>query len=308
MLIAQCRRSRGMEAVMNYEKIAVTGGAGLLGAHVMHRLAGKAALTSVDMKPPVEANAGLGVHVTASITDFEAMRAAFEGQDAVTHLAAIPNPREATPELTFNNNVQGTWAVFEAAAQAGVKRVVVASSDSVFGLSYNPPDWPPQYLPVDEAHPTRPTEVYSLSKKVTETIAESYAARGAMEVMAIRPSHILFPRGYGEFEARGADPQNYHFWAWVDPDDVAQGFDLAVNAREYRGFDVFTITAADGLNTRPTLEMAAERWEIMPEIRRPEIYERLATASVLDITKARERLGFAPTVDRAGLAAKAAAR
>lgn len=292
---------------MGYEKIAVTGGAGLLGSHVMRRLSGKAALTSVDMKPPVEANAGLGAHINASITDFEAMKAAFKGQDAVIHLAAIPNPREATSELTFNNNVQGAWTVFEAAAEVGVKRVVVASSDSVFGLSYNPPDWPPQYLPVDEAHPIRPTEVYSLSKKVTEVIAESYAARGALQVMAIRPSHIIFPRGYGEFEARGADSQNYHFWAWVDPDDVAQAFDLAVNTSRYDGFDVFTITAAEGLNLRPTLEMAAERWDKMPEVRRPGVYQDLATASVLDITKAREKLGYAPVVDRAALAAKAKA-
>jgi UDP-glucose 4-epimerase len=292
---------------MGFEKIAVTGGAGLLGSHVMRRLSGKAELTSIDMKPPIEVNAVLGAHIDASITDFQAMKAALKGQDAVIHLAAIPNPREATAELTFSNNVQGTWTVLEAAAEAGVKRVVVASSDSVFGLSYNPPDWPPQYLPVDEAHPTRPTEVYSLSKKVTETIAESYAARRALEVMAIRPSHIVFPRGYTEFEARGADPQNYHFWAWVDPEDVAQGFDLAVNTGTYRGFDVFTITAAEGLNLRPTLEMAAERWERMPEVRRPGVYDRLATASVLDITKARERLGYEPAVTRAGLAAKAKA-
>ena len=290
---------------MSFEKIAVTGGAGLLGSHVMRRLSGKADLTSVDMKSPVEANAGLGAHVNASINDYEAMTAAFKGLDAVIHLAAIPNPREATAELTFKNNVQGAWTVFEAAAEAGVKRVVVASSDSVFGLSYNPPDWPPQYLPVDEAHPTRPTEVYSLSKKVTETIAESYAARGALEVMAIRPCHIIFPRGYGEFEARGADPQNYHFWAWVDPDDVAQAFDLAVNTDRYDGFDIFTIAAAEGPHLRPTLEIAAERWDRMPELQRPEVYEKLPTASILDITKAREKLDYAPEVDRAGLAAKA---
>jgi UDP-glucose 4-epimerase len=292
---------------MNFEKIAVTGGSGLLGSHVMRRLSSKASLTSVDMKPPIDANAGFGTHINASIDDFDAMKAAFKGQDAVIHLAAIPNPREATAELTFKNNVQGAWTVFEAAAEAGVKRVVVASSDSVFGLSYNPPDWPPRYLPVDETHPTRPTEVYSLSKKVTETIAESYAARGALEVMAIRPCHIIFPRGHGEFEARGADPQNYHFWAWVDPDDVAQAFDLAVNTNRYDGFDIFTIAASEGLNTRPTLEMAAERWDGMPEVRRPEIYDALATASVLDITKARNKLGYDPQVDRAGLAAKARA-
>jgi UDP-glucose 4-epimerase len=88
---------------------------------------------------------------------------------------------------------------------------------------------------------------------------------------------------------------------------VAQAFDLAVNTDRFDGFDIFAIAAAEGLNLRPTLEMAAERWDRMPELQRPEVYEKLPTASVLDITKAREKLGYAPEVDRAGLAAKARA-
>lgn len=292
---------------MSFERIAVTGGAGLLGSHVMRRLAGKALLTSVDIKPPHPSDAGLGTHATASITDFEAMKAAFKGMDAVIHLAAIPNPRERPAAETFNNNVQGAWCVLQAAEEAGVKRVVVASSDSVFGLSYNPPDWPPQFLPVDETHPVRPTEFYSLSKRVTETIAESYAARKKLEVLAIRPVHIIFPRGYPDVEKRGADVQNYHFWAWVAPEDIAQSFDLAVNARDYRGFDCFVIAAADGLNTRPTLEMARERWGHLPEVRRPELYRAHPTASVMDISKARARLGYAPEIGRDALVARARA-
>ena len=286
---------------MNFERIAVTGGAGLLGSHVMRRLNDTARLTSVDIKSPVSEIADIGDHIIASITDFEAMKAAFRGQDAVIHLAAIPNPREATAEITFKNNVQGAWVALQAAEEAGVKRFVIASSDSVFGFSYNPPDWPPRFLPVDETHPTRPTECYSLSKKVTETIAESFAARRAMEVLAIRPSHIVFPRGYGELKQRGADIENYHFWAWVAPEDVAQAFDLAVNARHYDGFDVFTIAAADGLNERPTLDLARRRWGSLPAVRRPDLYDALPTASVLDITKAREKLGYAPVIDRVAL-------
>lgn len=292
---------------MSFEAVAVTGGAGLLGSHVMRRLHGRCRLTAVDIKPPHPSDAALGEFVEASVTDYQAMRRAFAGRDAVIHLAAIPNPREAPAEATFNNNVQGTWAVLQAAEDAGVKRVVVCSSDSVFGLSFNPPDWPPQFLPVDETHPTRPTEFYSLSKKVTETIAESFAARRQLEVLAIRPSHIIFPRGYPEVERRGADVQNYHFWSWVAPEDVAQGFDLALNMKRYAGYDLFTITAADGLNTRPTLEMAQERWGKLPEVRRPQIYRDNPTASILDITKARDKLGYAPLVDRAALRAKAAA-
>jgi nucleoside-diphosphate-sugar epimerase len=292
---------------MACENVAVTGGTGLLGSHVMRRLHGRAALTAIDIKPPQESDRTLGTFVAASITDYDAMRAAFTGKDAVVHLAAIPNPREATAGVTFNTNVQGAWTVLQAAEDAGVRRVVVASSDSVFGFSFNPPDWPPQFLPVDETHPVRPTEFYSLSKKVTEAIAESYAARKKLEVLAIRPSHIVFPRGYPEIGKRGADVQNYHFWSWVAPEDVAQAFDLALNTTAYRSYDVFTIAAAEGMNMRPTLEMAQERWSDMPAVRRPEIYRDNPTAGVLDITKAREKLGYEPKVDRAALVAKAQA-
>ena len=248
---------------MAYEKIIITGGAGLLGSHVVREMAEHAQITTLDIKEPEAKSQGGQDHINLSITNYEEIKKALTGHDAVIHLAAIPNPREADAKTTFNNNVEGAWTVLQAAEDAGIKRVVVASSDSVFGLSYNPPDWPPQFLPVDETHPTRPTEVYSLSKKITETISESFAARGKMEVLAIRPCHIVFPRGYGELEARGQDLENYHFWAWVDPKDVAQAFRLAVHTSDYNGFDVYTVAAEEGLNTKPTLELAAARWKNM---------------------------------------------
>ena len=290
---------------MAYEKIIVTGGAGLLGSHVVREMAEHAQITTLDVKEPEAKSQGGQDHINLSITNYEEIKKALTGHDAVIHLAAIPNPREADAKTTFNNNVEGAWTVLQAAEDAGIKRVVVASSDSVFGLSYNPPDWPPQFLPVDETHPTRPTEVYSLSKKITETISESFAARGQMEVLAIRPCHIVFPRGYGELEARGQDLENYHFWAWVDPKDVAQAFRLAVHTRGYNGFDVYTVAAEEGLNTKPTLELAAARWKNMPVIRRPEIYDSCNTASILDISKIKDRLGFVPTVSRDALLLKA---
>jgi UDP-glucose 4-epimerase len=280
---------------VKFDKVVVTGGAGKLGRSVVDRLAKHCHVTVLDI---AAAPSGLpkGVdYISASITDYEAIKRAFQSQDAVIHLAAIPNPRTAPAPVTFNTNVQGAWVVMQAAEDAGVRRVTVASSDSVFGLSYNPPDWPPKYLPVDEAHPLRPTEFYSLSKRVTETIAESFAARRKVEVLGIRPVHIVFPPEYPELKARGSDPQNYHFWAYVSPEDVAQGFHKTLEI-DYRGYDLFTISAGDGLNTKPTLEFAVERWGKQPEIRRPAYYKTNPLASVIDITKAREILGYEPTI------------
>ena len=274
---------------MRYDKVAVTGGAGRLGRHVMARLRGKCDAVAVDIAPPRDP----GAFSVASVTDYTAMRAAFEGMDAVIHLAAIPNPRTSSPEKCFRVNTQGTWTALQAAEDAGVKRVVVCSSDSVTGLHYNPEGWAPQFLPVDETHPVRPSEVYSLSKTVQETIAASYAVRGNMEVLVVRPSHIVFEPEYPELEARGTDVNNYHVWGYVAPEDVAQGFDLALNHKDGR-YDVFSIAAADGLNRRPTLELLKERLGVLPEVRHPEVYEALPTAGVFGIRYAREVLGYEP--------------
>jgi len=284
---------------MRFEKVVCTGGSGRLGKYVTDDLRGRCALTVLDVRPPQAS----GVQYTnASIIDFAALKQAFQGQDAVVHLAAIPNPRSAPADVTFSTNVQGTWNVLQAAEEAGVRRVIVASSDAALGLHYNPPGYGPQYVPIDEDHPLRPIEFYSLSKEVTETMCRSYVNRGKLEVIAIRPTHIVFPPEYPELEARGADVQNYHLWTYVAPEDVAQGFRLALELAE-SPFQAYYISAANGLNTRPTLDMLRERYGALPEIRNPDHFRKNPLATVLDITRAQDVLGFEPTIDWRQMAA-----
>lgn len=279
-------------AAIRFDEVAVTGGSGRLGGYVVARLAPHCEVTVVDLR----AGGHDVAYVEASATDHAAMVAALAGQDAVVHLAAIPNPRVTTQENTFVTNVHATWAVLDAAEQAGVRRVVVASSDAATGLHYNMPGWAPQYLPIDEDHPLRPMEAYSLSKEVTETIARSYAARGKLEVLVIRPTHIVFPPEYPELEARGSDVDNYHLWSYVEPEDVAEATALAL-AVEHAGFDRFFVSAADTLSSRPTLELVEQRFGALPEVRDPALYERNPCATVWDIRRARRVLGYAPASD-----------
>jgi nucleoside-diphosphate-sugar epimerase len=284
---------------MRFERVVCTGGSGRLGRYVAEDLAPRCRLTILDVKPP--ATPGVR-HVDASILDRDALARAFAGQDAVVHLAAIPNPRTAPADVTFHVNVQGTWNVLQAAEDAGVRRVVVASSDAALGLHYNPPGYGPQYLPIDEDHPLRPVEFYSLSKEVTEAMCRSQANRGKLEVLAIRPTHIVFPPEHPELEARGADVQNYHLWTYVSPQDVAQGFRRALEVAK-APYQAFFISAADGLNTRPTLDMVRERYGALPPVRRPDHFRSHPQASLLDIRRAREVLGFEPTSDWRTMAA-----
>lgn len=287
---------------MRFEKVVCTGGSGRLGRYVTDDLRGRCALTVLDVKPPQAADVA---HVEASILDYAALKRAFAGQDAVVHLAAIPNPRTAPADVTFHTNVQGTWNVLQAAEDAGVRRVVVASSDAALGLHYNPPGYGPQYLPIDEDHPLRPVEFYSLSKEVTEAMCRSYANRGKLEVLAIRPTHIVFPPEYPELVARGADVQNYHLWTYVAPEDVAQGFRRALDVAK-APYQAFFISAANGLNTRPTLDMLRERYGSLPLLRNPDYFRRHPLAALLDIARARDVLGFEPTIDWRTMAAAGA--
>ena len=123
-------------ADIKFDKVVCTGGSGRLGKYVVDALFRMCDLTVIDLKPPKQNIK----HVDVDITDFGAMKKIFSGQDAVVHLAAIPNNRTAPSDITFQVNVQGTWAVLEAAEQAGVQQVIVTSSDAATGLLFNPKD------------------------------------------------------------------------------------------------------------------------------------------------------------------------
>ena len=80
-------------------------------------------------------------------------------------LPATDTDRQHRTQDYFRTNVQGTWNLLHAAEAAGVRKVVVASSTAVYGVGR---DRLPDYLPVDEEHPQRPTATYSLTKQIIE--------------------------------------------------------------------------------------------------------------------------------------------
>ena len=87
---------------MRYQKILVTGGSGRLGRYVTHILSKRCDLTVLDRVP-----AHLETRVIeADVTNYNALRDAFRTQEAIIHLAAIPDPRTAPADVTFQTNVQ----------------------------------------------------------------------------------------------------------------------------------------------------------------------------------------------------------
>ena len=173
----------------------------------------------------------------------------------VVHLGAIDRSFATDDAATMQVNAMGTWNLFEASRLAGVRRVVHCSSSSATGLDASNPDMPPCYLPIDEAHPTHPTDAYGLSKLCGERIAEAFSRRG-MEVLVIRPCFVAFPE-MADFMAGKPGPEGRaepmpYLRAYVGPEDCARGFAAATTV-DYGGFEVFFLAAADVFATEPTV-------------------------------------------------------
>jgi len=166
--------------------VLVTGGFGVVGSPLVRRLVRHGHKVRVadrsnpqDMPGDVEA-------VNCDITDFEAIRKAVEGQEAILHLAAIAFPAAAHPAELFRINASGTFNVYQAAAEAGIQRVVSASSINYLGYFYGGVDFPIQYFPIDEQHPNFTTDAYSFSKGLTEQIGAYFWRRDGIQSVCLR--------------------------------------------------------------------------------------------------------------------------
>jgi nucleoside-diphosphate-sugar epimerase len=125
---------------------------------------------------------------TGDVTDFAVLQSAVEGMDGVVHLAAYRHPSMAPESRIFAVNTGGTFNVFRAAANAGIKRVVCASSINALGYNYGIsfPEGQLHYFPIDEAHPTRTTDPYSYSKQMIEEVGAYFWRREAVSSLFLR--------------------------------------------------------------------------------------------------------------------------
>ncbi|MEQ9335538.1 NAD(P)-dependent oxidoreductase [Thalassobaculum sp.] len=286
---------------MRFQNVLVTGAGGLLGGYAVAELKDRCRVSGLDLLPAE------GIpHLRGSIEDADTVARACEGQDAVVHIAARPNVWSGSGREIVQTNVVGTWNVLEAAERAGVKRVVVTSSDSVIGFTvFEGAMIPPDYLPVDAAHPRRPTDPYALSKKLCEDMARSFADRGKLEVVVLRPVYVLYPEFEAEVKARAADPTGYRgpaaggrqpagggpMWHYVDPRDVAVAYRCALEAAD-PGFGPYFICGPTTLAPEPTVERLRARTGRETDLRDPALYRVEPHAPLYDLSAAAERLGF----------------
>jgi nucleoside-diphosphate-sugar epimerase len=124
--------------------------------------------------------------VRCDITEFDSIRQAVKGQEAILHLAAIAFPAAAHAGELFRINASGTFNVYQAAAEEGIRRVVSASSINFLGFFYGGVDFAIRYFPIDEEHPNFTTDAYSFSKDLTEQIGAYFWRRDGISSICLR--------------------------------------------------------------------------------------------------------------------------
>jgi nucleoside-diphosphate-sugar epimerase len=168
---------------MPARRVVVTGAEGTIGSAVRRHLGGRYELVSLTLTPQ-----DFPSHV-GDVSDLASIRPAFEGADAVVHLAA--SAAVDTPwEDVLRNNLVGTYNVFEAAREAGVERVVFASSNHVVGM-YETDGAPALYEPddgrtYDHTVEIRPDSLYGVSKAYGEALGRYYMEQHGLRVFCLR--------------------------------------------------------------------------------------------------------------------------
>ncbi|MGE0559946.1 MAG: NAD-dependent epimerase/dehydratase family protein [Burkholderiales bacterium] len=207
-------------------RILITGAAGAIGGTLRTGLRGRYPLLRLsDMR--VMAPAGPGEElVPADLRNYDAVKGAMTGIDCVVHLGGIP--REAPWPAILEANIIGSYNVFEAARECGVRRVVFASSNHAVGFHRVA-----QTIGIDAG--PRPDSRYGVSKVYGEALGRLYADKYGLSVACLR---------IGSFRDRPEDARQLS--TWISPRDMVQLVGRCIDAPEYRYLVLYGVSA----NTR----------------------------------------------------------
>ncbi len=283
-------------------RVFFTGGSGKAGRHVVPYLVGQGhRVLNFDRVPLGQA----GVHdLLGDITDagqvYSAMNshAGYDeletGQgarafDAVVHFAAIPRMMMCPDTETWRVNVVGTYNVIEAAVKMGVRKIILASSETTYGICFADGVTDPHYLPLDEGYDIDPMDTYGTSKKVNEVTGRSFAQRSGADIYALRIGNVVEPHEYATlFPGYFADPslRRRNAFNYVDARDLGQIVDLCLR-KDGLGFQVFNAcNSTNGMNL-PNDQLLARYFPGVPVTRALTPDEALMSNA-----KVRDVLGF----------------
>ena len=222
---------------MSGKRIVFTGGTGKAGRHaVPHLVARGYSVLNVDLKPlDLPGVPTLVADLTDSGQAFNALTThpTFAGfndgrppspPDAVVHFAAIPRVLIEPDNVTFATNVTSTYNVIEAAMKLGVRKVIIASSETTYGVCFAEGDKDFHSFPLEEDYDVDPMDSYGLSKVCNEKTARAFALRYKADIYALRIGNVIEPHEYGPFKGYAANPplRKRNAWSYIDARDLGE--------------------------------------------------------------------------------------
>ena len=287
---------------MSPKRIVFTGGTGKAGRHAVPHLKAKGyEILNVDLKPlDLPGVNTMIADLTDSGQTFNALTAHFgmtefarghaaTAPDAVVHFAAIPRVLIEPDNATFMKNVASTYNVIEASMKLGVKKVIIASSETTYGVCFAEGEKDFHQFPLEEDYDVDPQDSYGLSKVCGEKIARAFSMRYAgADIYALRIGNVIEPHEYGPFADYAAHPEKRkrNAWSYIDARDLGEIVHCALQ-KDGLGFQVFNAVNDTATLNEPTPEFLKRNFPNV-KVTRP-MGEREAP---LSNRKAREMLGF----------------
>jgi len=210
--------------------------------------------------------------------------------DAVIHFAAIPRLMMTSDNECYRVNTLGTYNVLDATIKFGIKKVIFASSETTYGVCFADGEVKPDYLPIDENHPTIPQDSYAMSKVVNEATAKSFQRRSGIDIYGLRINNVIEPHEYKEkFPAYMENPdlRRRNIFSYIDARDLGQMVQKCLDT-DGLGYEVFNVSNDDhsvGLSSEKLIETYYQDIEI----KTPRVPE-----SFYSNEKAKKLLGFQP--------------
>lgn len=255
---------------MTRKRILFTGGAGKAGKHVVPYLLDQGhRVVNVDLKPldhPGVDNliaditrSGQMFNVMTSYASFDELEPGYgvPDFDAVVHFAAVPRILINPDNETFRVNTIGTYNVIEAAVKLGIRKIIIASSETTYGVCFADGQADPDYLPVDEDYPVNPMDSYGLSKVVNENTARAFQRRSGFDIYALRIGNVIEPHEYDRFPDFFENPaqRRRNIFCYIDARDLGQIVDLCIK-KDGLGYQVFNAGNNDNSANIPSAELA----------------------------------------------------
>ncbi|MEO0989710.1 MAG: NAD(P)-dependent oxidoreductase [Pseudomonadota bacterium] len=273
--------------------VCVTGGSGGAGgAVIQHLIAHGYDCVNLDQSPPKDRFCPFR---EVDLRDYPSVYEAMAGSDALVHFAGNPHPdsNHHAAADRFANNTVALYNAFNAAQAHGIKRVVWASSETIFGFPFQTNR--PPHVPMDETAPRAPQNGYAISKAISEDIAELMAGLYGMTFIGLRLSNVLYddPEAEPSFQkipGYWEDPEHrkFNLWGYIDARDSARAVRLALES-DLEGAHVFTIAAPDTIMRQSSVDLVTSTMPSVPV--HPGLTGRTA---LLDCHKARVMLGWEP--------------